>query len=347
MKRARQDAGDAADKEMDRVIRRTSRAHREARPHGACLDAETLAGLADRTLAAHERASAEAHAADCDRCLSVLATIVRTTPPPSVQQRLGWLSIRWLVPLTAAAASITAWAIVQQPTSSPRPAAPAVSMIDAPKPAEPTSPVERDSPPAPLADALEKKQEKSRTSADAVAGDALASKRADTAAGASAPANAAHRAPPPAAGAPPAAPQAAAREERRQFSARDAAAGPLTIPSPDPDVRWRIAAQSVERSIDGGRTWRAQPTGTSTDLLAGSSPDGTVCWIVGREGVVLLSTDGESWRRLEAPDKNVDLIAVIARDGTVATVTAADGRTYRTIDAGRTWTLQENPAAPF
>jgi photosystem II stability/assembly factor-like uncharacterized protein len=72
-----------------------------------------------------------------------------------------------------------------------------------------------------------------------------------------------------------------------------------------------------------------------------------VCWIVGRSGLVLLSTDGETWRRLDFPDATVDLVSVTARDGAAATVTAANGRIYRTTDAGRTWTLQENPAAPF
>lgn len=103
----------------------------------------------------------------------------------------------------------------------------------------------------------------------------------------------------------------------------------------------------MERSTDGARTWKAQPTGTALDLLAGSSPAPAVCWIVGRSGLVLLSTDGETWRRLDFPDGTVDLVDVTARDGVAATVTAADRRRYSTTDAGRTWTLQEIPAAPF
>ena len=123
-------------------------------------------------------------------------------------------------------------------------------------------------------------------------------------------------------------------------------AGAGAIVSPDPNSRWRITGRSIERSTDGGRTWKPQPTETDADLLAASSPAPTVCWIVGKSGLILLSTDGETWRRLAFPDA-VDLVAVTARDGLAATVTAANGRTYRTIDAGRTWTLQENPPAPF
>jgi photosystem II stability/assembly factor-like uncharacterized protein len=129
--------------------------------------------------------------------------------------------------------------------------------------------------------------------------------------------------------------------------ARAAAPPAREIRSPDPDVRWRFAGTSVERSTDGGRTWQPQSTGTIPEVLAGSSPAPAVCWIVGRSGLVLLTEDAQVWRRLSFPDLAVDLVNVTARDAREATVTAADGRTYRTGDAGRTWAVQENPAAPF
>ena len=59
--------------------------------------------------------------------------------------------------------------------------------------------------------------------------------------------------------------------------------------------------------------------------------------------MVLLSTDGESWRRLSSPDMTADLVAVTARDAVAATVTTADGRRYTTIDGGGTWTLAKDP----
>jgi photosystem II stability/assembly factor-like uncharacterized protein len=103
----------------------------------------------------------------------------------------------------------------------------------------------------------------------------------------------------------------------------------------------------VERSTDGGQTWLAQSTATALELLAGAAPAPTTCWIVGRGGLVLLSSDATTWRRLPFPDATIDLVGVDARDGLDATVTTADGRRYRTADAGQTWVLQENPAAPF
>jgi photosystem II stability/assembly factor-like uncharacterized protein len=98
--------------------------------------------------------------------------------------------------------------------------------------------------------------------------------------------------------------------------------------------------------VDEGRSWQAQTTGATTALLAGSSPSPAVFWAVGREGTIMLTTDGRTWRRV-TPPASVDLISVTATDASTAIVTTADGRTFRTGDAGQTWTPQENPTAPF
>jgi photosystem II stability/assembly factor-like uncharacterized protein len=68
--------------------------------------------------------------------------------------------------------------------------------------------------------------------------------------------------------------------------------------------------------------------------------------MVGRSGAILLTTDGQTWRRIAGP-VDTDLTAVTAADASTASVTTAAGRTYRTRDSGRTWILQEDPAAPF
>ena len=270
-------------------------------------------------------------------------------------QRPVWLSFRWLVPLTTAAVAITAWILIQEP---PRPSPPPAATAAAPavKPAEPTAARERDVNEQARLDAPQDKvgraapsrskdQVQSRRpaqSADAkqrVESGAVAEKVQVQAPPAPA-ASPAPAAPPP----PAAAPRPEAKEERVDFLARAAAkvAGAV-VQSPDSAIRWRLIRQQVERSTDGGLTWKAQPTGTAVDLLAASSPAPSVCWIVGRTGVVLLSTDGESWRRLSSPDVTADLVAVTARDAVAATVTTADGRRYTTIDAGGTWTPTKDP----
>jgi len=111
----------------------------------------------------------------------------------------------------------------------------------------------------------------------------------------------------------------------------------ITIASPGTAFRWRIGpAGSVEFSTDAGTTWETRPTGVDTDLIAGAAPGGTVCWVVGRAGTVLITTDGRQWRRLTFPVAT-DLAAVQATDARNATVTAADGRRFRTTNAGATW----------
>jgi hypothetical protein len=172
-------------------------------------------------------------------------------------------------------------------------------------------------------------------------------------------ADAAAAAPKPAAPAPPlvqgqagaAPPQAPQTGERAQESQRIAAgrqgsleervvvtsAAPLVVRSPDPKVSWRIVRGTVvQRSADAGATWTTQDATVELPLAAGSAPASTVCWLVGREGTVLLTTDGRTWRRVTAPTP-FDLIGIVAAGADTATVTAADGRSFTTSDQGRTW----------
>ena len=110
------------------------------------------------------------------------------------------------------------------------------------------------------------------------------------------------------------------------------------IQSPNRDVRWRIVGGTiVERSTDGGIAWQTQSTG-GYRLVAGAAPSPTVCWLVGYGGVILLSTDGQTWHRLEFPEA-IELTAILATDASSATVTSADGRTFSTADGGKTWTI--------
>lgn len=108
--------------------------------------------------------------------------------------------------------------------------------------------------------------------------------------------------------------------------------------SPGP-TRWRIVGGTrVERTANAGATWTALPIDPplTTLLLAGVATSQSNCWLVGREGVVLVTTDGRTFRRVSVPEV-VHLTAVTASDGMRATVTAVDGRTFSTIDGGITW----------
>jgi hypothetical protein len=110
----------------------------------------------------------------------------------------------------------------------------------------------------------------------------------------------------------------------------------VIIARTNPDVAWRLRNASIERSDDAGQTWRAQPSGDATGLLAGSAPSPEVCWLAGRSGLVLRTTDGEDWERLASPTAS-DLTQVIASNAMNATVQTAGGERFFTSDGGRSW----------
>jgi hypothetical protein len=124
----------------------------------------------------------------------------------------------------------------------------------------------------------------------------------------------------------------------------------IDIVAPDLSTRWRITGGVVvQRSTDAGSTWETQSTGIVSQLTAGSSPAPSICWLVGRAGVVLITTDGRTWRRLAFPE-DIDLTTVRATDASTASVTTAAGRTYGTRDGGMTWAvppLQESSTGSF
>jgi putative zinc finger protein len=135
-----------------------------------------------------------------------------------------------------------------------------------------------------------------------------------------------------------AAPGAAFNSALARSMMQDAAkaAPAVEIASPDANVRWRIIGSNVQHSRDAAITWQTQSTGVSAALRSGAAPSPTVCWIVGAAGTVVRSVDGRTWQRVAFPE-TVDLRAVRASDAAHAVVTAVDGRTFATLDGGRTW----------
>ena len=136
-----------------------------------------------------------------------------------------------------------------------------------------------------------------------------------------------------------AAPSAAGRQEAAAggLQARAFRASSIDVASPTSASRWRIAIGAgidyFGKTAPSGRVVDIPP---STMILAGSSPQDEVCWMVGRAGSVYLTTDGSHFTRIAFPDA-VDLVAVRATDAKTVTVTSASGRMYRTTDAGKSW----------
>jgi photosystem II stability/assembly factor-like uncharacterized protein len=102
-------------------------------------------------------------------------------------------------------------------------------------------------------------------------------------------------------------------------------------------VTGQLQARAASANNRCGPAWPAPPSDVAGQITAGSSPSADVCWIVGRGGTVLRSTDHQTWQRVNVPQA-VDLSRVTATDARTAMVVAADGRTYSTSDGGVTWT---------
>jgi Photosynthesis system II assembly factor YCF48 len=109
------------------------------------------------------------------------------------------------------------------------------------------------------------------------------------------------------------------------------------IRTPNPRVVWRIGTEGlVERSTDGGTAWTAQSPSAGAEIIAGSAPTEKTCWIVGRSGVILVTTNATDWKTIQPPAK-VDFAAIVAQDASIATVTTADGHKFATRDGGESW----------
>jgi Photosynthesis system II assembly factor YCF48 len=324
------------DRAVDEMLRRSGARQSGATagaPSGDCLDAETLALWVEDGLSAANRADAERHVADCARCQATLAALVRTASVPE-RRRPWWQTLRaaWVAPLAAAAAALAIWIAV--PNAPPL------------RPPEPPNPVFESpaSPPKPA----EQAAAKSPAASTATTKPSVAERREEKALEAPPPSAPAPAAPPPVANARAASAPAATRAfsgiaaadslERRAPQANVIAS---EIVSPQPASRWRITGgRTIEHSSDGGATWQEQPTGATSTLTAGSAPSPSICWVVGQDGVVLLSTDGRTWRRVAFPAMT-NLVSVRAADERMATVTDVNGRTYVTADGGLQWTQSQ------
>ena len=114
-------------------------------------------------------------------------------------------------------------------------------------------------------------------------------------------------------------------------------AADLLVVAADGTSRWRRAGMSIEFAAGATAPFAAATLPLDAGVLtAGSSPAGTVCWLVGRAGAVLTTTDGLRFARVNPPAA-IDLVSVAATDARSATVTTIDGRRFRTADQGATW----------
>ena len=111
----------------------------------------------------------------------------------------------------------------------------------------------------------------------------------------------------------------------------------LQIQTPDPKILWMLAdAGAIEKSEDGGATWKLEYLDTRARIIAGAAPSVKICWLVGENGTILRTTNGSHWRTIKPPEE-ADFVRVDAVDALAATVTALDGRRFATSDGGKNW----------
>jgi len=283
-----------------------------------CLDAETLAAWFDGGLSGAALDEVRSHVATCARCQALVGAMGRTraaVPVPQPERNPRWW-LGWAVPAAAAATAVVIWIAVPHQTNvavNPSPA-PALQKQEAsPQSTLPPAPAQAESA-APAAAPAPARQ--TRAKADA---------------------------------APPAATPQAANDAVQQapaslneaVSVRSAASPPAAAEQRDEAERQGAAARQLQARAAFannlcGPMWPAPPSEVAAQVTAGSSPSTAVCWIVGRAGTVLRSTDQRTWQRLTFP-LPVDLTSVTATDAQSASVVTADGRTFSTVDGGLTW----------
>ncbi|MGD0964649.1 MAG: hypothetical protein ABSA57_12205 [Candidatus Acidiferrales bacterium] len=109
------------------------------------------------------------------------------------------------------------------------------------------------------------------------------------------------------------------------------------IPTPDPKVLWRIAGGGfIERSEDSGATWRGQLPESNAHFTAGAAPTTKALWLVGENGLILLTKDGSHWKEI-LPPIPADFVSVDAKSASSATVIATGGQKFSTSDSGKKW----------
>lgn len=337
------------------------------------LDAETVAAWLDGGLDAVSLAAAEAHASTCERCQALLATAAKTLPiddAPGLSAGISSWWKWWMAPLAATAAAVTLWMVVPQEqvrqisTRTPQAEADAPTADARARDAAPTAPAIEPLPTQPPQPQPAKEQfDEVNRRADAPAATSQESQFAQQKPGAAA-ANLADaaaardrqnakseearlaraeaepaRAPAPAAPAAAAPAEIGAMQERAAVTQLRKQVAPVEFLSPDPQRRWRVTSNGIERSEDGGGTWMLVRLAQGETITAGASPAPLVLWLVGRRGLVLLATDGTNFTQLPFPEA-VDLTAVSSPELRTAVVTTVDGRIFRTENAGRTWNRQ-------
>jgi photosystem II stability/assembly factor-like uncharacterized protein len=141
----------------------------------------------------------------------------------------------------------------------------------------------------------------------------------------------------------PEAPAVAARQEEaasadrlnleRSFLSARADAGIVLVRTANPQIIWRGRGQAIERSENGGTTWRLERS-VSESIAGGSSPLPDVVWFFSRSGLVMRHTQA-GWIESKVPAAGI--VSLRATSGDRAAIELVDGRVFETTDSGASW----------
>lgn len=292
----------------------------------ACIDAETLAAWADGGLDANTVAMVEAHVSSCARCQAIAGATARSGPVvPGVSER-AFRFPSWLIAPIAATAAVVVWMVIPQRPVPPPPAASVAPATPQAAPA-PDALADANTPRSEAAaPARENREERSAPAPQRKQETAVADQLAETVTVGAA------------AGAQPPRPPAAASSAAAPMLQRSAPLGvaAFEIATPNPAIRWRVVAGTIERSEDAGASWVPIRPPAGEVITGGTAPTASICWFIGPNGLVMVTADGQAFARVPLPER-VDLTGITAVDARSATVTTADGRRFTTNDSGRTW----------
>jgi hypothetical protein len=111
------------------------------------------------------------------------------------------------------------------------------------------------------------------------------------------------------------------------------------ISPPNQSSGWQVGRNGMILRRDADGRIQPQHSGVTTDLTAGAAPSTTVCWIVGRSGTIVRTTDGEHWELVRSPTRD-NLVRVASDSVEHAIVTTATGQNFATSDGGMSWHRQ-------
>lgn len=327
-----------------------------------CPPAEILAAFADRDLDPETLASCAVHVSSCSRCQAIVATVALDEDVLAAESGIAdghpvdaraanvvafpWRRVvQVAAPLGLAASVLLAVWVARNPAPSP----PAEVVAQRNETATPSAPA----PAAPIPEELFRTQqtESRETSGAPPAAKKMESRPADPLPSRPAEALDTMAATP----APPAATAATrtlgtlAEAERSAARLRGAdatqsnevamaptrfAMGRFDLRAPSGSIRWSVDRGTISRVANAAPP--SAPFTTGDDLRGGMALSDRVAWVVGGNGSIWRTTDGEAWTRVPPPASDT-LVAVVVTGPDAATVTTEDGRRFTTTDAGRTW----------